>query len=178
MFYSVWNLIIFISKGILLSSKHQIILWKEFQFFVCIYLKLFNFNFSYYHNPTPIKDILYRKNPKIEDAFLQKGLYHRFLDCKASWNNGKDFDMLILCLFYIHVHFPFFLKLLPKNIIANPSARNNFCDISFRLSCLAINDCSLKLALWISMLGMNFDAWNEFQCLQSRISVLTIYSYN
>ena len=93
--------------------------------YVTVYLKLFYFNFSYYHNPTPIKDILYRKNPKIEDAFLQKGLYHRFLDCKARWNNGKDFDMLILCLFYIHVHFPFFLKLLPKNIIANPSARNN-----------------------------------------------------
>ena len=59
-----------------------------------------------------------------------------------------------------------------------------FCDISFRLSCLAINDCSLKLALWISMLGMNFDARNvpilmlemnfctynlEFQCLQSTL---------
>ena len=73
------------------------------------------------------------------------------------------------------------------------SKHNSFCDISFRLSCLAINDCSLKLALWISMLGMNFDARNvpilmlemnfsaynlEFQCLQSRLSVLTIYFYN
>ena len=60
------------------------------------------------------------------------------------------------------------------------------CDISFRLSCLAINDCSLKLALWISMLGMNFDARNvpilmlemnfsaynlEFQCLQSTLTI-------
>ena len=60
-----------------------------------------------------------------------------------------------------------------------------FCDISFRLSCLAINDCSLKLTLWISMLGMNFDARNvpilmlemnfsaynlEFRCLQSTLS--------
>ena len=61
---------------------------------------------------------------------------------------------------------------------------NILCDISFRLSCLAINDCSLKLTLWISMLGMSFDARNvpilmfemnfsaynlEFQCLQSTL---------
>ena len=60
------------------------------------------------------------------------------------------------------------------------------CDISFRLLCLAINDCSLKLALWISMLGMNFDARNvpilmlemnfsaynlEFQYLQSTLII-------